>query len=389
MRIIGFLLVLIVHSGQLTAQRLHVIYACEQGSVAYGLVNLRNDTLMTQFVRTVAWGLNYPMTIRRIPKTTFTSTALRQTIAALKTKPNDIIVLYYSGFGLVSAPAHSNFANWRLADVVGSGLPVSEVEKWLTARNVRLSLVIADCSAQLVRSGTLDASIGKMYDLRKKVIQRLFLGSCGVVKLGSALPLLPSWANSETEGSVFTNSVHKALQTLLISTRPDNLSAVSFQQFRDLTETQSGTLLATVPLRQKPVLETTPCRRPRRAVAPTVVDPFAAETLTSLLTAFVATTDSLDRNRIRKQLLASVRPDAPVTVRRFIGDKFEQTEAADRAGTYPFATYLEQLRKPLIDRPQSALPFPVERLNVVGVTSSNGTQPIGSLAVRESWLSVP
>ena len=143
-----------------------------------------------------------------------------------------------------------------------------------------------------------------------------------------------------------------------------------------------------MPLSQKPVLETTSCQRPRRTASPISVDPFSSETLTSLLTSFAVSTDSLDRERIRRLLLASVRPDAPVVIRRFIGNKFEQTEAVDRAGQYTFKTYLEQLRKPFPERAANGLPPPIERLNVAEVTSTDGLKPIGSLTIREDWLTL-
>ena len=38
------------------AQRLHIVYAYEQRTLDYGLVNLENDTLMTEVMQTVAIG---------------------------------------------------------------------------------------------------------------------------------------------------------------------------------------------------------------------------------------------------------------------------------------------------------------------------------------------
>ena len=369
------------------AQQLHVVYAYEQRTLDYGLVNLENDSLMTQVMQTVAIGLNSPLNISYVPRDNFTRAGLRKTIDALKTKPNDVIILYYSGYGLMPTNDAVNFSNWKLADVATQGLAVSEVTGWLATRKVRLSLIIADCSVQsgqLFRVAPIRmASIGPGPDLRKQIIQRLFRATCGVVKMGSSLPSVPTWVNAEQPGSVFTGSFHRAFGQLLQITDPSALSTVSFQKLKSMTETNMNDFMGGLPFAQKPVLEQKSCGRATALVVqrPTL-DPNANETLSGLLTAFALARDTLERTRFRRQLLTRIRPDATVAVNRTGFDK----DTASHDARYTFAAYLDQVRRsPGVGQGNGQLPL-TGRLNSIAVTEKTTTQPIDSLNIREGWL---
>ena len=369
------------------AQRLHIVYAYEQRTLDYGLVNLENDTLMTEVMQTVAIGLNSPLNISYVPRDNFTRAGLRKTIDALRTTPNDVIILYYSGYGLTPTSNTVNFSNWKLADVPTQGLPVSEVEGWLAARKVRLSLIIADCSVQSGQLFRVAPRVRAMIlpgpDLRKKIIQRLFRSTCGVVKLGSALPSVPTWVNAEYPGSVFTGSFHRAFGQLLQITDPSALPTVSFQQLKGMTETNMNDFMRELPFAQKPVLEQRSCLR---ATAPVIdrptVDPNGNETLSGLLTAFALTRDTLERTRLQRQLFTRIRPNAVVDVSRIGSD----TVLADFTARLTFEAYLGQVRRPPGIGQGNAKATLMGRLNSIALTSKSTSMPIDSLNVQEYWL---
>ena len=255
-------------SGQAQAQpQLHVIYVLEQNELEFARLNMENDSLMTEFIELVQSNLGIPMRTSRMLKTGFTRNVLQQTIASGAIKPGDIVILYFSGYGLPPANPTDKFANWRLDDVRERGLAVSEVETWLTASKARLSLIIADHSTQRMDDDRLAASTSLTADLTKQIIQKLFLRTCGVVKLGSSLPSAPSYVNTAVyfAGSVFTRALHDALSSLVLTTSPAKLPDVSFETLRRYTSEQMYMMLGTSGYRQDPVLVVTPCAGPTPA----------------------------------------------------------------------------------------------------------------------------
>ncbi|WP_185155538.1 C1 family peptidase [Rudanella paleaurantiibacter] len=256
-----------------TAQKLHVIYVLEQDSLQVGLVNLRNEELVNDIVGAIHRGLrsNLPLQISRLARQTFTAKDLQDTLARLKTTSRDIILLYFSGYGLKPTNPASRFANWKLGDMPRQGLPIETVEEWVDARNVRLGLIIADYSTTFIKDQTILRSMNTTLDLTQEVIHQLFIRQCGLVKLGSALPSRPSYVktgNLPNElfpdpperifGSAFTYSLNEAFQQILTTTSPDELPGLSFESLKNSTQQYIRQHIRSY--RQEPVLDSKPCR---------------------------------------------------------------------------------------------------------------------------------
>jgi len=235
--------------------QLHVIFALEPKGVEYGRLNMENDSIMRQFVEVVQRGLGYPMQMRWLDTKHFTSNALKDTIAALKTTPNDIVILYYSGYGIRPAKATETFANWRLDDVKDTGLPLNDVEGWLKLKNINLALLIADCTTERIQSPHVVAMIGATVDLTPEIMKQLFLRNKGIVRLGSSAPSLPAYIVNTDPGTVFTNGLYQGFQNLLNYTDPASLPYLSFEDLQYLTNSAMRMPLGRSDIDQTSVLE--------------------------------------------------------------------------------------------------------------------------------------
>ncbi len=377
--------------------KLHVLYVMEQEDPQYGLLNLGNEELMTNIMQTVKWGLSYSMSTTYLAKKEFTSAALKKAITTLKTSPRDIIVLYYSGFGLMPANPRNKFANWKLRDVAKQGLSVDEVERWLVAKKVHLNLIIADCSAQRVENGRLVASVGLRPDLRKRVIKRLFLDNCGVVKMGSSLPSMPSWVNDSENQSVFTGAYSGAFSDLLLTSDPAMIPKITFNYLSQLTAGRMESKLYGMPYRQVPVLDIKSCKRSvQRTIAPPASDTLSEEEiLNGLLNGIAMNKDSLQRAGLINQLLAYCTKEATVEVGRFFGMDGRSALAEwmaieNDAKQYGLKDYLSQTQLPFNrDKWQPAVAGAVRLKSIAIVEKSvNGSLPrqINRFKLREEWV---
>ena len=230
-----------------SAQQLHVVYVMEQDDVRMGLINLRNDTLITDMVHTIRRGLNFSLTIRRLARKNFTPDVIRQTLSRLNTRPQDVIIVYYSGYGLPPSNPASQFANWKLNDGPKKGLPVDSVATWVRAKSAHLGLIIADYSPESVKSYALLASVGWTIDLSREVLRQLFVRNCGLVLFGSASPSKPSFMRigspgtgviperEEISGSAFAMGLARGVNKLC-ELNPIELSTLSFKTWRIYTQ---------------------------------------------------------------------------------------------------------------------------------------------------------
>ncbi|MEZ0485228.1 hypothetical protein [Fibrella aquatica] len=395
-----FLLYFLVLTGSVTSAfkvptqsvtpTLHVIYVLEVGDREYGLLNSSNDTLMTQLMKTVAFGLNYRRRTTYLPKTSFSSVALKKIITTLKTRPRDIIVVYYSGYGIVSTQSTASFANWKLKDTAMKGLAVSEVEKWLLARKVHLGWIIADCSSQFLTSAPYPRGVGPGPDLRKQVIQRLFLSNCGIVKMGSSLPLLPSWINKAHQGSVFTNALMEGMGNLLSAPTRADIQKASFQKLSDITAGFMSSNLGKLPFVQVPVLEINKCQRPSRLIVqrPTI-DPLGNETLSNLFSAVMLNQNMAQTRLFSERLTALAQDSAVVEVIQQIYDQSDTPKTLPDSATYSLTTYLT--RQPQLGVEDSdAISLKKATLRSISVQNTEldraASKPIRRVKIQEQWV---
>jgi hypothetical protein len=386
------LIFLLVIAGlKLHAQKLHVIFASDKEDFNYGMVSLKDEERMTKLVKTLAWGLDYKIQITYLSKDKLTSVALKRTIDTLKTKPDDIIFLYYSGLGFPATNSQSGFPNLQLKDHKKKTLSLDEIGKWLNAKQVRLRFAIAECRSQ---STTTDesrrprASTTATTDLRKSVIQKLSLNTCGLIKIGSSMPFQQSWINTQFEGSVFTLAFYNAFEQMMIGTDSSSLKVVSFKQLKDLTAWQTPKLLYNKPFVQNSIWEITSCNNPAENMVykpDSLKNTANTETLSGYLTAIAQTKEPTLKAQLKKDFMACFQNNATVQVHRFYHYEFADST------TYPLKTYLEFIGKPRTTQKRpgfvyQAADIAVEKIQAGSIKKTPDFNFIKHLGISELWF---
>ncbi|WP_428657683.1 hypothetical protein [Runella sp.] len=311
----------------LQAQKLHVLFVVENEDPEFGLLQLRSEADMLQILEIAAWGLGYKMEVMHLSKQKFTATDLQQAIDSLPTGAKDIVVMYYAGYGLPPTNNKGFFANWKLRDNPAKGLSVDEVAGWLEtkqkAQKLHLGLILSEYSAQSIHSSQrVPDTPGTSMAYRQQVVQKLFSGHCGIVKMGSSLPYEPSWVNKNHSAPLFTESLVRAFERMLMPSDSSALKQVSFRQLHAYSSNYLNRYFNDLPISQTPVLEIKSCQdstystiieaRPDSLAAPIKV-------VGGLLNSLAQNKDTLQRYQIKKQLAAYFTPNATVRVVRLYG----------------------------------------------------------------------
>jgi hypothetical protein len=333
----------------LHAQKLHVLFVIENEDSRFGLPQLRNEADMLQILDIVKWGLGYKMEVMHLSEQKFTATDLQQAIDSLPTDAKDIVVVYYAGYGLPPSNNKGFFANWKLRDNPAQGLSVDEVAGWLEtkqkAQKLHLGLILSEYSAQSIHSSQrLPDTLGTSMAYRQQVIQKLFLGQCGIVKMGSSLPYEPSWVNKNHSASLFTESLVRAFERMLMPLDSSALEHVSFQQFHAYSSSYINRYFNNMPISQTPVLEIKSCEGSTfsgGAVAQSDSLPVPIKVVGGLLNSLAQNKDTLQRQQIKQQLAAYFAPNATVRVVRLYG-----MNRIPKPKEYALETYFDTIHLP-------------------------------------------
>jgi len=333
----------------LPAQKLHVLFVVENEDSRFGLPQLRNEADMLQILDIVEWGLGYKMEIMHLSKQKFTATDLQQAIVTLPTSAKDIVVVYYSGYGLPPSNKKGFFANWKLRDNPTKGLSVDEVAGWLEtkqkAQKLHLGLILSEYSAQSIHSSQrVPDTLGASMAYRQQAVQKLFLGQCGIVKMGSSLPYEPSWVNKNHGASLFTESLVRAFERMLMPLDSSALKHVSFQLFHAYSTSYLNKYFDDIPISQTPVLEIRSCKdSTSRATIESQSDSMVAsiKVVGGLLNSLAQNKDTLQRYQIKQQLAAYFTPSATVRVVRLYG-----MNRIPKPKEYALETYFDTIHLP-------------------------------------------
>ncbi|MFN8354876.1 MAG: caspase family protein [Spirosomataceae bacterium] len=278
MQSIRILLLMLVWPLGVCAQTLHVVLVADLQDKQFGMMSLQDQERMTKIVETIGWGLGYKLQTTYLSPNSrnFNAEAAKQAIQTLKTQPNDIILFYYSGLGYYpsatsetvaatsnnwlsrmfsrSAASASNkakvlpaneFPSFQLNGYEKNPLSLDNVADLITAKGVRFGMVIADCRNTFPPPPTGFAeSTVFMEDIRKLVLRKLFLESCGVLKVASVRRGESVYTNVLRTGSAFTTAFSSAFHDILLRTTFKTLKDVSLDKLLRNTQeiVETGTI---------------------------------------------------------------------------------------------------------------------------------------------------
>ncbi len=206
-------------------QTLHAIFVSDVEDPKLGGISLRDEQKIIQILKTAEWGAGLKLKTYYHNRSSFTASAIRETVENLRVRSRDVVFFYYTGLGYYPN-ANSQFPAFKLKEnalqplfVFFSRKPplsLDEVGDLLQRKGARLNIVMADCRDRTEDLGNVASAAFLDEDVRKVFLKKLFLGSCGLVKVASAKKGQQVWALPD-DGSIYTENFRSTFNTLLES----------------------------------------------------------------------------------------------------------------------------------------------------------------------------
>lgn len=306
-----FLLCLLfgMYSLHSSGQTLHLIMVSDVEDKRFGPISIYDEEALTRMFETVKSYLNYTLQVSYLNRSRFNSKAVLRSLDTLKTQPNDLIVWYYSGLGFYPPNRKSQYPSFRLKDFNSQPLTLDDVADRISKKGVRLAWVMADLRNAFPTYTVVLAPMLPIEDIRKLVVEKLFLEPCGVLKLTSSQPGKPTYTNKRRSNSAFMFSLTRSFYDVLHKTTLQTLRHVSLDSL--IKSTQQGIdleLKLWIPknTQQKMSWTLQPCTTLQRgAIRP--VRSFEGiptqDNLDSLLNSLVGVTD----RAVRRAIVAKIR----------------------------------------------------------------------------------
>lgn len=234
-----------------------------------GGISLRDEEKIMQILKTAESGTGLQLKTYYHNRSSFTASAIRETLQNLPVQSRDVVFFYYTGPGFYP-DGNSRFPAFKLKETVlqrllGRKPPLSldEVGDILQQKAARLSVVMADCrdtveDLEITVAGTLLDE-----DVRQVFLKKLFLGSCGLVKVASAEKGQQVWAKTG-EGSGYTEDFSSTFKLMLES---DFYGARQATWPQLLEKTKTSTVFFRVegdPIEQTSIFEVRTCTAAQR-----------------------------------------------------------------------------------------------------------------------------
>lgn len=384
----SFLLVclFIIQPMQAFAQTLHVVFVADLQDKQFGLISLRDQDVIFKVVETINWGIGYKLQTTYLSPNNknFTTDAVKKAINMLKTQPNDLIFVYYSGLGYypsanneASASSRSWFSNifsrsatsvsnkaksirasdfpsFQLSEYQKNPLSLDDIANLITAKGVRFGMVMADCRNSFPSPLINDvASTIIMEDIRKLVLRKLFLESCGVLKVASAHQGESVYTHVFRTSSAFTTAFSSAFYEILLTTTFQTLKDVSLDKLlhktQEIIETDPpnrGGLKGYVTPEKMPhaLWKMNDCNASLKKKITPLPSYDQVPTIRDLEKAFkqlIGTENTADRAKQIEKLSTYFDKNASVKAIRYA-----QTDTLSRQLTIPIAEYLQGFEKP-------------------------------------------
>lgn len=233
----SFLVLLLALASSVSqAQKLHLIFVSDYENKDFGMISLKDEDMVGTMFKKVGKQIGYDLKTTYVNKNSpsgFTSEGVWAAVKDTSIHAKDIVVFYYSGFGVYTAksvlPSLQLDNNSLLSFSKYTELPLDDIANFLQTKGIKLGMVMADCRNTMTdRYPTpLPRNTEVRADRSKEILKKLFLGeSCRILKIASSQKGKPVFAIQKN--SVFTYSLTEAFEDMLVA---KNLQDVSLDRF--------------------------------------------------------------------------------------------------------------------------------------------------------------
>jgi Caspase domain len=226
------LLFLLLIFSKIDAQTLHLIMVSDYADPKFGIVSQADEESILNVFTTVEWAINYKLSTTYLNSNNkkFDSKNVLKSINSLQTKPEDMIVLFYSGFGYYPTKSESTFPSFKLSDYKKAPLSLDDIADKIKVKTIRLGIVLADCrdSFQPLSKGPPPPppqdGMGLFEDFRRIMLRKIFLEKSGILKVASSSKGESTWKLLKKNNSVFVSSFRSAIGIQINSKSTANVS---------------------------------------------------------------------------------------------------------------------------------------------------------------------
>jgi hypothetical protein len=246
-----------------TSQTLHAIFVSDVEDPKLGGISLKDEEKILQILKTAEWGTGLKLETYYHNRASFTASAIRDRLKSMRVQPRDVVFFYYTGLGYYP-DANTQFPAFKLKEntlqrLTGSKPPLSldEVGNILQQKGARLNVVMADCRDTIEDLGIRLQKPILDEDVRQVFLKKMFLGSCGLIKIASAKKGQPVLA-TELGGSVYTANFSRTFK-ILLNDNFDGARKAVWPRFLERTKSQNFFRKDYAPLDETPVIEINAC----------------------------------------------------------------------------------------------------------------------------------
>lgn len=206
-------------------QTLHAIMVSDVEDPKLGGISLSDEKAILQILKTAEGGTGMRLKAYYHNRGSFTAKAVRETLRRMRVVSRDVVFLFYTGLGYYPGK-NDKFPTFKLKEnafrqllffMDNDPLSLDDVGDILQSKGARLNVVMADCRDRAENLMTNDRNTILDEDMREVVLKKLFLGSCGLVKIASAKEGQKVWGYGRPSGSMYTFLFNKAFEELLES----------------------------------------------------------------------------------------------------------------------------------------------------------------------------
>ncbi len=254
---------LVFLSFSVKSQTLHAIFVSDVEDPKLGGISLKDEEKILQILKTAESGTGLKLKEYYHNGASFTASAIRDRLKNLPIQPKDVVFFYYTGLGFYP-DGNSQFPAFKLKEntlqrLTGSKPPLSldEVGDILQQKGARLNVVMADCRDTIEDLGIKLPKLILDEDIRQVFLKKMFLGSCGLVKIASAKKGQPVLA-TEFGGSVYTANFSSTFK-ILLNNNFDGVRKAIWPRFLESTKTLYFSRKDYAPLDETSVIEINAC----------------------------------------------------------------------------------------------------------------------------------